>query len=142
MTKIHLALEDTDLFNCIESIIDHPNSAEIAKVLTYSIGFSTEASSLFFKSYFGDISPDILPPGTIVKVKAENLGWGIDTAKMKADALLDCNGNAAVIITDFKGFHSEATYYVRYTELDSAGTPQEKTGFLNYKDIVEIITDL
>jgi hypothetical protein len=142
MIKIHLALEDTDLFNCIKSIIDHPNSAEIAKVLTYSIGFSTEASALFFKTYFGDIAPDILPVGTIVKIKAEDLGWGIDTAKMKADALLDANGNATVIITDFKGFSSEATYYVRYTELDSAGKPQEKTGFLNYKDIIEVVQDL
>lgn len=142
MTKIQLQLEDTDLFNCIKSIIQHPNGDEIAKVLTYTIGNSPEASSLFFKTYFGDISPDILPPGTIVRVKAENLGWGIDTAKMKADALLDANGNATVIITDFKGFYSEATYYVRYTELDSAGTPQEKTGFLNYKDIIEVVQDL
>jgi hypothetical protein len=142
MTKIHLALEDTDLFNCIKSIIDHRNSAEIAKVLTYTIGLSSEASSLFFKTYFGDIAPEVLPVGTIVKVKAEDLAWGIDAAKMKADALLDTNGNATVIITDFKGFYDTATYYVRYTELDSAGTPQEKTGFLNYKDIVEIVTDL
>lgn len=142
MSKIHLALEDTDLFNCLKGIINHPNGDEIAKVLTYSIGPSPEASALFFKTYFGDIAPEILPPGTIVKVHADNLGWGIDTAKMKADALLDTNGNATVIVKEFRSFHDLSTYYIMYTELDSQSNPQEKTGFLNYRDIIEIIHDL
>ena len=34
MTKIKLELEETDLFNAIKKIIDHPNRVEIAKTLT------------------------------------------------------------------------------------------------------------
>jgi hypothetical protein len=142
MSKIHLALEDTDLFNCLKGIINHPNGDEIAKVLTYSIGPSPEASTLFFKTYFGDVAPEILPPGTLLKVKADNLAWGIDIAKMKADALLDANGNATVIVKEFRSFHDLSTYYITYTELDIQNNPQEKTGFLNYRDIIEIIHDL
>jgi len=141
MTKIHLALEDTDLFNCLKGIINHPNGDEIAKVLTYSIGPSPEASALFFKTYFGDIAPEILPPGTLLKVKADNLGWGVDVDKMKADGLLDANGNATVIVKEFRSFYDISTYHIRYTDIVE-GKPEEKIGFLNYKDIVEVINDL
>lgn len=141
MIKIQLQLEDTDLFNCIKGIIEHPNGDEIARVLTYTIGNSPEATTLFFKTYFGDIVPTIHLPGTILKVKPGSLGWGVDADKMKADGLLDTNGNATVIIKEFRGFHDSSTYYVHYTELVN-GEPKEQTSFLNYKDIIEVIHDL
>jgi hypothetical protein len=141
MTKIQLTLEDTDLFNCIKGIIEHPNGDEIAKVLTYTIGNSPEASTLFFKTYFGDIVPTIHLPGTILKVKPGSLGWGVDADKMKADGLLDTNGNATVIVKEFRSFYDSSTYYIQYTEVVN-GNPKEQTSFLNYKDIIEVIHDL
>lgn len=141
MTKIQLTLEDTDLFNCIKGIIEHPNGDEIAKVLTYTIGNSPEATTLFFKTYFGDIAPTIYLPGTILKVKPGSLGWGIDADKMKADGLLDANGNATVIVKEFRSFYDSSTYYIRYTEIVN-GESKEQTTFLNYKDIIEVIHDL
>lgn len=141
MTKIQLQLEDTDLFNCIKGIIDHPNVDELAKVLTYTIGNSPEATTLFFKTYFGDIAPIVHLPGTILKVKPGSLGWGVDADKMKADGLLDPNGNATVIVKEFRSFYDSSTYYVYYIELVN-GEPKEQTTFLNYKDIIEVIHDL
>jgi len=141
MIKIQLQLEDTDLFNCIKGIIEHPNGDEIAKVLTYTIGNSPEATTLFFKTYFGDIVPTIHHPGTILKVKPGSLGWGVDADKMKADGLLDANGNATVIVKEFRSFYDSSTYYVYYIELVN-GEPKEQTTFLNYKDIIEVIHDL
>ena len=63
--KIHLVLEETDLYNALRTIINHPNGEEIAKLLTPYIGGSPDCSKWFFKLLYGQRLPDKIPVGTI-----------------------------------------------------------------------------
>ena len=49
MTKIRLELDETDLYNALKGIIKHTNADEIARFLSNHVGYSSEASNIFFK---------------------------------------------------------------------------------------------
>ena len=142
MTKINLELNETDLYNALKSIIKHANADEIAKVLSYCIGYSNTASSIFFKTYLGDVAPIVLPEGTMIKVDASRISYKAQVDKMKEKGLLDEAGNCTAIIKEFRGFHDSTTYYLSFTNVNDDGSTYQDTGFISYKDIIEVIQDL
>jgi len=101
MTKIRLELEETDLFNAIKKIIDHPNRVEIAKTLTTIIAPNERLSSIFFKTYFGGAAPQVLPEGTMITVKPSVLSYRANVDAMKRIGLLNISGHATAIIKEF-----------------------------------------
>lgn len=141
MTKIRLELDETDLYNAIRSIINHANADEIAKVLSHCIGYSTTASNMFFKTYLGDIAPTVLPIGTMIKVLAFGVSYKADVDKMKKHGLVDEAGNCTAIIKEFKGFHDNTTYYVSFNNVGADDKVCQETGFIHYKDIIEVIEE-
>lgn len=141
MTKIKLEIDETDLYKAIRSCIDHTNGDEIAKLLTSIIGLSDHASTLFFKTYLGDVTPPVLPYGTIVKVDPKQLSFSTRVDKMKEKGLLDDQGNCTAIIKKFEGFYQPTTYYASYQNVDHKDEIVEDTGFLNFKEIIEVIEE-
>lgn len=141
MTKINLQLDETDLYNALKGIIKHANADEIAKVLSYCIGYSDNASSMFFKTYLGDIAPTVLPVGTIIKVFARGISYKTNVEKMKEKGLVDEEGACTAIIKEFRGFHDSTTYYVTFTNVGDDGNTYQDTGFLSYKDVVSVIEE-
>ena len=141
MTKINLELTETDLYNAIRGIIKHANGDEIAKFLSYNIGYSPMASSIFFKTYLGDVSPTVLPVGTMIKVDASGLSWRVNVHRMKEKNIADEVGNCVAIIKEFRGFHDTSNYYVTFTNVNDEGNPFEDTGFITYKDVLEVIEE-
>lgn len=141
MTKINLELDETDLYNALRGIIKHANGDEIAKFLSYSIGYSQIASSIFFKTYLGDVAPTVLPVGSMIRVDASGLSWRVNVHKMKEQNIADEAGNCVVIIKEFKGFHDNSNYYVSFTNVNDEGNPFEDTGFITYKDVLEVIEE-
>ena len=142
MTKINLQLDETDLYNALKSIIKHANADEIAKVLSNCIGYSNTASSIFFKTYLGDVAPIVLPDGTMIKVNASGISYKAQVDKMKEKDLVDNAGNCTAIIKEFRGFHDSSTYYLSFTNVNEDGSTYQDTGFISYKDIIEVIQDL
>ena len=141
MTKINLELNETDLYNALKSIIKHANADEIAKVLSNCIGYSNTASSIFFKTYLGDIAPTVLPEGAMIKVNASGISYKVTVDKMKEKGLLDEAGNCTAFIKEFRGFHDNTTYYVSFTNVGDDGNTYQDTGFINYKDIISVIEE-
>lgn len=141
MTKINLELDETDLYNALKGIIKHANTDEIAKFLSYCIGNSPMASSIFFKTYLGDVSPTVLPIGSMIKVDASGLSWRVNVQKMREKNIADEAGNCVAIIKEFKGFHDTSNYYVTFTNVNDEGNPFEDTGFITYKDVLEVIEE-
>jgi hypothetical protein len=141
MTKIQLEIDDTDLYNALRGIIKHANADEIAKVLAYCIGYSDTASSIFFKTYLGDVAPTPLPEGTMVKVSAHALTYKVRTDKLKEAGLLDEDDNATAVVKEFRGFHDRTTYYLKFTNIDENGQKYEESGFVNYKEILQVIDE-
>ena len=141
MTKINLELNETDLYNALRGIIKHANADEIAKVLSNCIGYSNTASSIFFKTYLGDVAPTVLPDGTMIKVNASGISYKVTVDKMKEKGLIDEVGNCTAIIKEFRGFHDNTTYYVSFTNVGDDGNTCQDTGFINYKDVLEVIEE-
>lgn len=141
MTKINLELDETDLYNALRGIINHANGDEIAKFLSYTIGHSPMASNIFFKTYLGDVAPTVLPVGSMIRVDASGLSWRVNVHKMKEKNIADENGNCVAIIKEFRGFHDTSHYYVSFTNVDGADNPFEDTGFITYKDVLEVIEE-
>lgn len=141
MTKINLELTETDLYNAIRGIINHANADEIAKFLSCSIGQSPMASNIFFKTYLGDVSPTVLPVGTMIRVDASGISWRVNVHRMKEKNIADENGNCVAIIKEFRGFHDTSNYYVSFTNINDEGNPFEDTGFITYKDVLEVIEE-
>ena len=141
MTKINLQLDETDLYNALRGIIKHANADEIAKALSNCIGYSNTASSIFFKTYLGDIAPTVLTQGTMIKVFASGISYTVSVDKMKEKSLLDEAGNCTAIIKEFRGFHDNTTYYVSFPNVKDDGSIYQDTGFINYKDIIEVIEE-
>jgi len=141
MTKINLELNETDLYNALRGIINHNNADEIAKVLSYCIGYSDNASSMFFKTYLGDIAPTPLPEGTMIKVSPNVLTYKVKRDELEKAGLLEKDGNVIAIVKEFRGFHDRTTYYVKFTNIDENGNKYEETGFVNYKEILGVIEE-
>lgn len=141
MTKILLEIDETDLYKALRSCIDHANGDEIAKLITSIIGFSDHASTLFFKTYLGDVTPTVLPYGTMVRVDPKKLSFSARVDKMREKGLLDNQGNCTAIIHKFEGFYQPTTYWVSYQNIDHKDEIVEDTGFINFKDILEVIEE-
>lgn len=141
MTKIRLELDQTDLYNALKGIIKHANGDEIAKVLAYCVGYSDTASSIFFKTYLGDIAPTVLPNGTMIKVLASVVSYKTKIQAMQEKGLIDEAGNCTGIIKEFRGFHDNTSYYVTFTNVGDDGNVYQDTGFISYKDVISVIEE-
>lgn len=141
MTKIRLELDETDLYNALKGIISHTNGDEIAKFISNCIGYSDTASSIFFKTYLGDVAPVVLPEGTMIKVSPVGLTYKVRQDLMKKHGLLDENGNCTAIVKEFRGYNDSTNYYIKFTNVDENNNKYEESGFINYKDIIEVIEE-
>ena len=141
MTKINLELNETDLYNALKGIIKHANADEIAKVLSYCIGYSDTASNIFFKTYLGDIAPTVLPNGTMIKVFASVISYKTKIQAMQEKCLVDETGACTAIIKEFRGFHDNTSYYISFTNVADDGNTYQDTGFISYKDVLEVIEE-
>jgi hypothetical protein len=142
MTKIKLELEETDMFNAIKKIIDHPNRVEIAKALTSIIAPNERLSSIFFKTYFGGAAPEVLPNGTMITVNPRDLSYKANVEGMKKLGLLNISGHATALIKEFKGFGDYTTYLVNFMNVDDNDKTFEDTGFVAYNQVLSVIEEL
>lgn len=141
MTKIRLELDETDLYNALKGIISHTNGDEIAKFISNCIGYSDTASSIFFKTYLGDVAPVVLPEGTMIKVSPLGLTYRVRQDLMKEQGLLDEDGNCTAVIKEFRGYLDSTNYYIKFINVDENNNKYEESGFISYRDIIEVIEE-
>ena len=128
--KIHLEFDETDLYNTLKSMINHPNGEEITKLLTPFIGGSPDCSKWLLKLILGRKLPDIIPVGTICLTHVNNLSYEIDKPKTIESDLSDNNGMIACTIKEFRGFHDWRQYGVESNGIDSSGVVKTFTSYL------------
>jgi hypothetical protein len=128
--KIHLEFDETDLYNTLKSMINHPNAEEITKLLTPFIGSSSDCSKWLFKLILGRKLPDIIPVGTICLTHVNNLSYEIDKPKTIKSELSDNNGMIACTIKEFRGFHDWKHYEVESLGLDTGGRQKTFSSYL------------
>jgi hypothetical protein len=138
--KIHLEFDETDLYNTLKSMINHPNAEEITKLLTPFIGSSSDCSKWLFKLILGRKLPDIIPVGTICLTHVNNLSYEIDKPKTIESELSDNNGMIACTIKEFRGFHDWRHYEVESLGLDTGGIQKTFSSYL-MSDTLEIMEE-
>jgi hypothetical protein len=138
--KIHLEFDETDLYNTLKSMINHPNGEEITKLLTPFIGSSPDCTKWLFKLILGRKLPDIIPVGTICLTHVNNLSYEIDKPKTIESELSDNNGMIACTIKEFRGFHDWKHYEVESLGLDDKGIQKTFSSYL-MADTLEIMEE-
>jgi hypothetical protein len=128
--KIHLEFDETDLYNTLKLMINHPNAEEITKLLTPFIGSSSDCSKWLFKLILGRKLPDIIPVGTICLTHVNNLSYEIDKPKTIKSELSDNNGMIACTIKEFRGFHDWRHYEVESLGIDDKGIQKTFSSYL------------
>ena len=138
--KIHLEFDETDLYNTLKSMINHPNAEEITKLLTPFIGSSSDCSKWLFKLILGRKLPDIIPTGTICLTHVNNLSYEINKPKTIESELSDNNGMIACTIKEFRGFHDWRHYEVESLGIDDKGIQKTFSSYL-MADTLEIMEE-
>ena len=138
--KIHLEFDETDLYNTLKSMINHPNAEEITKLLTPFIGSSSDCSKWLFKLILGRKLPDIIPVGTICLTHVNNLSYEIDKPKTIESDLSDNNGMIACTIKEFRGFHDWKHYEVESLGIGDKGVQKTFSSYL-MADTLEIMEE-
>lgn len=138
--KIHLEFDETDLHNTLKSMIKHPNSEEIVKLLTPFIGSSSDCTKWLFKLILGRKLPDVIPVGTICLTHVNNLSYDINKPKTLESDLSDNNGMIACTIKEFKGFHDWKHYVVESLAIDAQGEQKVFTSYV-MADTLEIMEE-
>ena len=141
MTKIQLELDETDLHKAVRSIIDHNNADEITKFLVHCIGASHDTANIFFKTYLGAPAPRVLLPGEMIKVLPKSITWKTQEEEMRKHDLIDKSGYCTAVIKEFRGFHDSSTYYVSFANVNDEDEVFQDTGWLSYKDVIEVIEE-
>ncbi len=138
--KIHLEFDETDLYNTLKSMINHPNAEEITKLLTPFIGTSTDCTKWLFKLILGKKLPDIIPVGTICLTHVNNLSYEIDKQKTIDSNLSDNNGMIVCTVKEFRGFHDWRHYEVESLGIDSGSRQKTFSSYL-MADSLEIMEE-
>lgn len=136
--KIHLALEDTELYTALNSIIDHSNKEELVALLAPLIGSNSTATSYFIKLMLNGKLPETLPVGTLCYVKIEALSWGTDKEKTIASKYNNGKNEVPCVITEFRGHHEPYIYFVEYMQIDKNGLERKDITPVRESDITEI----
>jgi hypothetical protein len=138
--KIHLEFDETDLYNTLKSMINHPNAEEITKLLTPFIGSSSDCSKWLFKLILGRKLPDVIPVGTICLTHVNNLSYEVHKPKTLDSDLCDNNGMIACTIKEFRGFHDWKHYEVESLGIDDQGIQKTFTSYI-MADTLEIMEE-
>jgi hypothetical protein len=102
--KISVNYEDTDVAKALGTIINHPNKDEFVKLLTPILCGSSDATNYFFKLLIGDTLPEVIPNGTLCKIKVDRLGYSSNKDEIRKK-FADDEDKVLVTVKEYRGYH-------------------------------------
>jgi len=137
--RISVTYDDSDVAKALEKVIKDPNSQEFVKLLTPMICSNSSAVDYFFKLMLGNKLPDIIPDGTLCKVKVERLGYGSNKEGIR-ERFADDEDKVIVTVRQFRGYHEYSQYQVSYKNVLDNGTTKDDATYLSTNEL-EIIEE-
>jgi len=137
--KISVNYEDTDVAKALGKIIKDSNSEEFIKLLTPMICGSQQATEYFFKLMLGNDLPDIIPNGTLCKIKVDRLGYASNKDEIRKK-FADDEDKVVVTVKNFRGYHEYSQYHVEYTGIDDKGNIKKDTTYVRANEL-EVIEE-
>lgn len=125
--KVSVNLEDTDVYNVLSSMIDHPNKEDYLKLLVPLICESHKAVDWFFRLHLGGKLPKILEEGTLCYVSIDALGYDVNKSMIKQSTYCNEKEQTVCRIKQFRGYHNYGTYTIVFTDFTASGEEHERT---------------
>jgi len=137
--KISVTYEDSDVAKALGKIIKDSNSEEFIKLLTPMICGSQQATEYFFKLMLGNDLPDIIPNGTLCKIKVDRLGYASNKDEIRKK-FADDEDKVVVTVKNFRGYHEYSQYHIEYGNVLSDSIVEKDTTYVNAKEL-EVIEE-
>jgi hypothetical protein len=136
---ITVTYEDSDISNALRKIIKDPNGEEFVKLLTPLICSNSNAVQYLFKLMIGNKLPEVIPNGSLCKIKVDNLGYG-SRKDLIREKFADSDDKVVVTVTQFRGHHEYSEYSIEYKNVLENGDPKTETTYVTSREL-EIIDD-
>jgi hypothetical protein len=137
--KISVTYEDSDVAKALGTIINHPNKDEFVKLLTPILCGSSDATNYFFKLLIGDTLPEVIPNGTLCKIKVDRLGYSSNKDEIRKK-FADDEDKVLVTVKEFRGYHEYSQYHIEYGNVLSDSIVEKDTTYVNAKEL-EVIEE-
>ena len=137
--KISVTYEDSDVAKALGTIINHPNKDEFVKLLTPILCGSSDATNYFFKLLIGDTLPEVIPNGTLCKIKVDRLGYSSNKDEIRKK-FADDEDKVLVTVKEFRGYHEYSQYHIEYGNVLSDSTVEKDTTYVSAKEL-EVIEE-
>lgn len=136
--NISVTYDDTDIAKALKLIVNHPNVDEIVKLITPMLCETSKGVEYFMKCLIDKSLPDVLPVGTLCKVKVDSLGYSAERDNIRNSDLVDNDGCVIVTVKEFKGYHGYTNYEISYTNILSSGSRKIATTNVNLDNLDQI----
>jgi len=137
--KISVSYEESDVAKALSKIITHSNKEEFIKLLTPMICSSNSAVDYFFKLMIDGTLPEVIPAGTLCRMKIEHLGYGSNKDEIRKK-FPDPDDKIVVTIVEFRGYHEYSSYHVHYCNVLPDGSTKQESAYISMKHL-EIIEE-
>ena len=140
--NVQVTYDDSDVAKALESIIEDPNWKEFVSLLTPLLCQNSQATTWFFKLKLGNKLPEVIPNGTLCKMLVNNLDYNANRNALMNTHLVDNECRVIVRVKEFRGWHENYNYIVRYTNIhNDHGGEYEESSYAQVESL-EVIEEL
>ena len=136
--KIQVNFEDTDVYNVLSAMINHPNKEDYLKLLVPLVCDSQRATEWFFRLHMGTKLPEPLQESTLCYLKVNDLPYDANKNELRKSSLVNDQDQIVCRVKQFRGFHSYGNYTIVYTNILSDGSHQETVGAVDGTYLIPI----
>ena len=136
---ITVTYEDSDVAKALAKIMKDPNAEEFVKLLTPMICSSSSAVQYFFQLMIDGKLPEVIPNGSLCKIKVDNLGYG-SRKDLIRQRFADNEDKVIVTVIQFRGYHEYSEYSIEYKNVLENGDTKTETTYVTSLEL-EIIDD-
>lgn len=132
--RISVTYDDSDVAKALEKIVKDPNAKEFVKLLTPMICSNSSAVDYFFKLMLGNKLPEVIPDGTLCKIKVDRLGYGSNKNAIR-ERFADDEDNVIVTVKQFRGYHEYSQYHIAYKNVLDNGTTKDDDTYVSSNEL-------
>ena len=136
---VSVTYDESDVAKALEKVIKDPNAKEFVKLLTPMICSNSSAVDYFFKLMIGNKLPEVIPDGTMCKVRVDRLGYG-SNKDMIRQVFADEEDKVIVTVKQFRGYHEYSQYHIAYKNVLDDGTTKDDNTYVSSNEL-EIIEE-
>jgi len=131
---VSVTYDDSDVAKALEKIVKDPNAKEFVKLLTPMICSNSSAVDYFFKLMLGNKLPEVIPDGTLCKIKVDRLGYGSNKNAIR-ERFADDEDNVIVTVKQFRGYHEYSQYHIAYKNVLDNGTTKDDDTYVSSNEL-------